>query len=244
MTLGNECKLEAQVLMIGPLRAGNSNTFDLRSVLGKVDENCGGDIRIGHNCFFAASSTVFQPRGVLLPAWREKVSTDQDPQPSVTSIGNHVFISMGVGVCHDCIVEDNCSLSGLLAGYCHVMKGARTSPQSILHQFTTLGQGAFVTMSVKVAADILPHTVVNSDGKCLVDGLGLARAGINIEGARELEDFYRNHFSMPAATSVRFLEKEMQAEVEGRWFEKAISKFFEVRNTMRDMRPLHLVTNG
>lgn len=240
VVIGNSNKVDGQVIIEGPVQIGDGNHLEVRVRVGQVDESMCGQITIGNNNFFAASSVVFQPRGKFPTTWRE--GQKHKMLPSETRIGNDAFISMGAGVSHDCVLEDRVSLGGGLSGYCHLMKGCRTAPGTFLHQFTTLGPGVFVTLSVKVVADVLPFTVLNADGRLLVDTVGLSRQGVKIDDARALENFYRRHFANTSATYLREIPPAGQEECKGKWFKDVLTEFFEARNCMRDMRPLHMIT--
>jgi len=236
VVIGDENKVDGQAYIEGPVRIGSGNHFEVRVRIGQVDEVMCGHIVIGNNNFFAASSVVFQPKGKFPPNWRE--GTKPEMIPSETRVGSDCFISMGSGVSHDGVLGDRVSLGGGLSGYCHLMRGCRTAPGTAVHQFTTVGPGVFVTLNVKVAADVLPYTVLNADGRLLVDTVGLSRQGVKIEDARALENFYRRHFSHSSVTYTRGIPATAQEECRGKWFQDVLNAFFGVRETMRDMRPL------
>lgn len=238
VTLGDANVLHNQVIVVGPVEAGSHNVFYVRCFVGKVDGSRCGQIQIGNHNYFDSSSEILQPRGKLFPTWLPQMEKSE-PIPSLTLIGSSVHIHKSV--CHDCVVEDGCVVNGGISGYCHLMPRSHVAPMAVLHQFTTLGTGAFATLGVKVAADLLPYTVVDKDARCFIDTVALMRAGVENDKVLELESFYQRNFTQPAATYLRTLSDDIERQIQGKWFQKSLTDFFRIRNSKRDMRPLQII---
>jgi len=113
------------------------------------------------------------------------------------------------------------------------MKGAT------VHQFTTIGSGAFVAMGSKLRYDVLPYCVFD-ESTMVLDRVALRRLGIVATQAEELEHFYSEHFSSDSAHYCQGVESWLPPpeRCHGLWYAAELRRFFTVRAGMRDLRML------
>lgn len=146
---------------------------------------------------------------------------------------------MRAEVSHDCILDEDVDLVGELTGFCHVMRSAKLMKGTTVHQFTTIGTGAFLAMGSKVRYDVLPYCIFD-ENTVVLDRIALRRLGISPAQAHELEDFYERHFLSDTAHYCLSVEDMLPPPVEchGIWFASELRRFFGIRARMRDVRML------
>merc|ERR1740139_794895 len=113
------------------------------------------------------------------------------------------------------------------------MKGA------MVHQFTTVGAGAFITMGTKVRFDVLPFCVFD-ERKLLLDRVALQRSGRTQREADELQAFYQRHFSSTATHYIQEIDGFLPGPPPHPdvWSSAVLRRFFQLRRGMRDKRLL------
>jgi len=237
VVLGEACEVLERAILRGPIRAGSSNQFQQFAMIGghstHLNAARSGCIVIGSHCVFEISSVVLAPRG------SDAGGLGSSAQPGTTRIGDHVFVHMRGEVSHDCVLEDHVDLAGELTGFCHAMRGAKVMKGVQVHQFTTIGTSAFLTMGTRVRYDVLPYCVF--DEKTMVlDRIALQRLGKSVSEADDLQAFYEQNFSSDAAHYCQSVDEMFQASAgqEGLWFASELRRFFALRAGMRDRRML------
>jgi UDP-N-acetylglucosamine acyltransferase len=90
----------------------------------------------------------------------------------VTEIGSNNYLMMYSYVAHDCIVEDNTTISNSvqIGGHCRIMKNANIGFGCMIHQFQVIGSYSMLGMGTIVTkkSTILPgNTYVGSPAKYL-----------------------------------------------------------------------------
>jgi UDP-N-acetylglucosamine acyltransferase len=100
----------------------------------------------------------------------------------VTRVGDDGLFMAGCHVAHDCRVGDRVIMvnHSALAGHCEVGDGAIIGGLSGVHQWVRIGEGAIIGAVTMVAADVIPHALVQGPRGGL-DGLnlvGLKRRGV------------------------------------------------------------------
>lgn len=173
--LGPGCVVAAQARLIGPIVAGEKNTFDTGCVIGGAPQHTAykGDptrVAIGSGNTFREHVTVH--RGMPVGA---------GPGTGETRIGDGNLFMAGAHVAHDCVVGSHgiYANSALLGG--HVETGDRVflSGNSAVHQFCRIGRLAFLSGSSASSKDIPPFWVMQDVNRvCGVNVVGMRRAGV------------------------------------------------------------------
>lgn len=153
---------------------GNYNRFESHCVVGSLPEHklyftegCGFGVKIGDNNVIREFTTI-------------NIGTVRD-----TVIGNNNIMLRGSHCGHDCVIENNVTISCnvLLGGHSYVMKGANMALGSICHQYSIIGAYAMVGMNSTVtkSTPILPGKIyVGSPSIYLKDNeIGIKRADIS-----------------------------------------------------------------
>jgi len=232
IVLGEDCEVGAHATMRGPILAGAGNAFFPHCTVGTATRHlgasCHGRIEIGSSCIVEAHANIFHPTGHKDSAggvWE-----------SVTRLGNRVYVMPYSNVGHDVVIEDGAEVAANLAGYVRVMRGAKLANGSAMHQFTTIGTCAFIAMGTACRHDVLPYCVLLNE-KCTLDRVGLFKSGRTPDEADQLDNFYGKMCSGQAAACVRRVDIPPCE-----WFAEEVVRFFTLRETMRDCRPLAAYT--
>ena len=149
----------------------------------KSGEHEAGKVVIGANCTIREYVTI--NAGML---------TDD----RATRIGERCFIMTSAHVAHDCIVEDDVIITnqGTLAGHVHVGKGAILAGLCAVHQFTRIGNYAFIGGMSGVREDVIPYAMVNGTHARLegLNLIGLKRRSVSREHIHQLRAAYKALF--------------------------------------------------
>ena len=140
----------------------------------------------------------------------------------VTRIGNGNLFMAYAHVAHDCQVGNGCvlanaaTLGGHVALGDHVILGGLAA----VHQFTRIGQHAFVAGGAMVVMDVPPFCTAQGDRAELVgiNTIGLARHGFSEEQIGRVKEAYRILFrsKLPLEEAVERLRTELgdQGEIQ------------------------------
>lgn len=113
----------------------------------------------------------------------------------VTRIGNQNLFMAYSHVAHDCHVGNGCILANsvALAGHVTVQDFVILGGLSAVHQFTRIGQHAFVAGGAMVAMDVPPFCTAQGDRAELVglNTVGLSRHGYSEDQIRRIKDAYK-----------------------------------------------------
>ena len=113
----------------------------------------------------------------------------------VTRIGSDDLFMACSHVAHDCHVGDGVILanSAALAGHVEVANHVVLGGLSAVHQFTRIGQHAFVSGGAMVAMDIPPYCTAQGDRAQLVgvNTIGLTRHGFSAEAVSRIRAAYK-----------------------------------------------------
>lgn len=192
VVLGAGCRLAGQVTLCGHTQVGARNQFFPGSVIGGDPQDLGyrgsaTRVEIGDDNIFREGVTV--NRGA-------------DKEDGVTRIGSRNYLMANCHVGHNCHVQNNVILCNgvLLAGHVHVHDFAIVSGNSVVHQFTSLGTGSFVSGGCRVPQDIPPFLLsAGSDNPevVAVNLVGMRRRGIPDASIRMVQQafklLYREH---------------------------------------------------
>lgn len=229
MVLGEGCEVGAHAMLRGPIVAGARNAFFAHCSVGTATRHLGaarhGRIEIGSDCVVEAHVNIFQPTGL-----RDGAGGVRE---SCTRLGDRVYVMPYTNIGHDVVIEDAAEVSGNLAGYVHIMSCAKLANGCAVHQFSTVGSGAFLAMSTACRHDVLPYCVLLHE-RCTLDRVGLFKCGRSNREADQLDEFYAGACAGPGAACLR----QVRVEPGTAWFAEEVRRFFALRETMRDCRPL------
>jgi UDP-N-acetylglucosamine acyltransferase len=119
----------------------------------------------------------------------------------VTKIGDDSFIMTGVHIAHDCVLGNQIIManSATLAGHVEVGNGANIGGFSGVHQFSRIGDHAFMGGFTTASMDVLPYmkTAGTREAKSYgVNTIGLRRKGFPEEIIKALQQAHRILFGM------------------------------------------------
>ncbi len=113
----------------------------------------------------------------------------------VTRLGSDNLLMTGTHIGHDCQVGDHVVFanSGTLAGHVEVRDWAGIGAFSAVHQFSRVGQHAYVGGFTVVILDVLPFSItVGQKARCVgVNRIGLGRRGYDRAAVTALERAFR-----------------------------------------------------
>ncbi|MBS3914076.1 MAG: UDP-N-acetylglucosamine acyltransferase [Bacteroidetes bacterium] len=89
---------------------------------------------------------------------REFCSIQKPIEESHTIIGDDCYLMHGVHIAHDCEIQDKVVLGSatITSGFTKILKGANIGIGTKTHQFSVIGQYAFVAMGTNVVKNIAP----------------------------------------------------------------------------------------
>jgi len=132
----------------------------------------------------------------------------------VTRIGNRNLFMAYAHVAHDCQVGSDCVLANAatLGGHVEIGDHVILGGLAAVHQFTRIGQHAFVAGGSMVVMDVSPFCTAQGDRAELVgvNSIGLARRGFTEEQIGRLKDAYRILFrsKLPVEEALERLRTE------------------------------------
>lgn len=184
--LGEECRLDAHVVIEGPTRIGRGNHFyPFNSVgLGPQDVSYKGEptrLEIGDHNQIREFCTLH--RGTVKGG-------------GLTRIGSHNLLMAYCHVAHDCqlgshIIMANCSTLG---GHVHVGDHASLGAFSPIHQFVRVGEHAYLGGGTITTQDVMPFAITSAERDNHAYGpnkIGLKRKGFSPERIATLEQAFR-----------------------------------------------------
>lgn len=113
----------------------------------------------------------------------------------VTRIGNHNLLMAYSHVAHDCQIGNHCIFanSSNLAGHVVVSDHVHLGGLAAVHQFTRIGEHAFISGGAMVTMDVPPYCTAQGDRAELtgLNTVGLARAGYTEDQISRIKDAYK-----------------------------------------------------
>ena len=132
-----------------------------------------------------------------------------------TVIGSDCLLQSYSHVAHDCFLKDHIILGSFagLAGEVEAGDYAIISPYSAVHQFSKIGEHAFIAGGSLVRKDIPPYVLVANEPLAYagVNSVGLRRRGFSIEKINEIQEIYRYIFQkgLNISQALSLVESEM-----------------------------------
>jgi UDP-N-acetylglucosamine acyltransferase len=117
----------------------------------------------------------------------------------VTRVGNHNLFMVYSHVAHDCLVGNHVIMANCatLAGHVMVADYAILGGLVAVHQFTRIGESAFLAGGAMVSLDVPPYCTATGDRAHLhgLNFVGLKRRGLSTEQIATLKRAYRTLFT-------------------------------------------------
>jgi UDP-N-acetylglucosamine acyltransferase len=140
----------------------------------------------------------------------------------VTRIGDRNLFMAYAHVAHDCQVGNGCVLANAatLGGHVEIGDNVILGGLAAVHQFTRIGQHAFVAGGAMVVMDVPPFCIAQGDRAELagVNTIGLARHGFGEDRITRVKEAYRILFrsKLPLEEAVERLRTELgdQSEIQ------------------------------
>lgn len=182
--IGDGCELKANVIIGQGVRLGKENRVFQNSVLGEEPQMLGQEkgysLVVGDKNVFRENVTV------------NCSTADGDGK---TVIGNGCYFMAGSHIGHDCEIDDEVVISNYtqLAGFVKVGKKAWLGSLCGFHQFTTIGQYAYVGGMSAVGRDVPPYVRVAGNYPFTVQGVnsvGMQRAGFTKATIQAIQKVY------------------------------------------------------
>ena len=188
--IGAGCVLQAHSVIESDTTIGSGNTIGYGAVIGAAPQD------YAHSAEIRSSVVIGNNNRIREYATIHRGTKDG----TVTRIGNHCFLMVGVHVGHNCEISDNAIITNnvLLAGYVQVGEWAVLGGGAVFHQFMRIGARAMVAGGSRFNKDIPPYTIADSYNKIHgINAVGLKRAGLNaiqrLEIKRAFSAIYRNN---------------------------------------------------
>ncbi len=205
--IGDECRLEAHVVVAGPSKLGRANRIYSGAHIGfdPQDLKFGGEevfLEVGERNQFREGCTVHRGTG---------------KGGGITRIGNDNLFMVGAHVAHDCQVGNRTIFAnnGTLAGHVLVDDDAVIGAFSSVHQFCRVGRHAYIGGYSVLTQDVLPFvkTVGTKPAVYGLNRIGLERKGFDAESLKALERAYR--ILVRSKLSVKSALEKLQEELGG-----------------------------
>ncbi|NNF15327.1 MAG: acyl-ACP--UDP-N-acetylglucosamine O-acyltransferase [Gammaproteobacteria bacterium] len=206
VTVGENTKIDAQVIITGPTSIGGHNHIFSQASIGAApqDKKYNGEptrLEIGdHNTireFCTINRGTAQDRGV-------------------TTIGNHNWIMAYVHIAHDVIVGDHTILANnaTLAGHVEVGDYAILGGFTKAHQFCRIGAHSFCAMDTGLSKDLPPYVVAAghlAEPKG-INSEGLSRRDYTAAQIRNIKSAYKTIYrsGLKLSEAVAALEKQRE----------------------------------
>lgn len=174
--LGNGNVIGPYTVVCGPAVIGDGNWIGPHVTIGTPAENRDGPHPVGWEGELAGAGVRIGSGNTI----REFVGVHQGyERPTV--VGDRCYLLARSHVAHDCVVEDEVTMTSSvqLAGHCHVWAYANLGLGAVVHQRTAIGPGAMVGMGAVVLRDVGAFTVTvgNPARPKGINEVGLARRG-------------------------------------------------------------------
>jgi len=130
----------------------------------------------------------------------------------VTSVGNGCLLMAYAHVAHDCHVGNSVIManSATLAGHVEVEDNASLSGLVAVHQFCTIGTHSFVGGLARVTKDVPPYMIIEGNPArcCGPNSVGLRRKGFDSEARARIKQMYKIMFRSDLNTTQALHEIE------------------------------------
>lgn len=154
--LGEGCRLLHNVSMYGKTIVGRSNEFYPGCVIGATPQDL--KYRGAETELFIGNDNVFREHVTIHPG--------TEVGGSVTRIGNHNRVLIGVHIAHDVRMGNDCVITNAVqvAGHCLIEDRCHIGGMTGIQSFTTIGRHAYVAAMSRISVDVPPYMIVHGQG--------------------------------------------------------------------------------
>ena len=137
-----------------------------------------------------------------------------------TQIGKNCLIMAYVHVAHDCIIGNNVIISNSvnIAGHVEIGDHVVVGGVSAFHQFTKVGNHAFIAGGSLVRKDVPPYVKAGREPVQFVgvNSIGLRRRGFQPESIHQIQEIYRQVFlaGLNTGNAIEYIETHLPATEE------------------------------
>jgi UDP-N-acetylglucosamine acyltransferase len=207
VVLGDGVEVISHVSIMGATTVGAGSRIFPQATLGGTPQNVrhqGGrtTLVIGRNCTIRENVTMH--RGT-------------DVSRGETTVGDNGNFLAYSHVAHDCIVGNNATFANCatLGGHCEVGDNVNIGGLTAVHQFSRIGDGAFLTACSGIGGDVIPFGVARGAPAVLrgLNMVGMKRAGMPRAEIHAARRAYRMAFdrSRPIAENLAAAAVELAA---------------------------------
>jgi UDP-N-acetylglucosamine acyltransferase len=128
-----------------------------------------------------------------------------------TIVSDDTMLMAYVHVAHDCVIGKHCILANVtqLAGHVHVEDYAYFGGMSGAHQFTRIGQHAFISGGSMIGKDVPPYCLVmrNPAQFAGINSVGLRRKNFSVDEIHLIQDVFRYIFGNNGLNTTQALQR-------------------------------------
>ena len=158
----------------------------------------------GSTLLLAAKSLLLHLKPTFLEVgdnnvFRENCNINRSTFPETkTIIGSNNLFLINSHCGHECVVGNNCIVSGYsgIAGHCVLGDWAIVGGCTAVHQFVRIGEHAMVGGGSRIAQDVPPFTIVEGNPAIVrsINMIGMQRRGFTEEDVRAMKLAYKKLF--------------------------------------------------
>jgi UDP-N-acetylglucosamine acyltransferase len=184
VVIGDRCEIGSHVAIAEGTRIGNDSRIFKGAAIGFIPQ----DKKFSNEKTY----TIIGNNALI----REFVTINRGSSASgETRIGNDCWIMAYCHIAHDCVLGNNVTISNALGMAGHVIVGNHVTIGGIcaIHQFTHIGDYAFIQATSYISRDVLPFALTGADPLRIVDinKIGLERHGFSEERRRDIKRAYK-----------------------------------------------------
>ncbi len=179
-TVGNNCKIASSVLIAKYVTVGNEIDIHKGAVLGTNPQ----DLKFSGE----RTSLIIGDRTVI----REYCTLNRGTAEGggVTRVGSDCLLMAYSHVAHDCQLGNSIIMANSvnMAGHVRIDDYVIIGGLSVMHQFTQIGQHAFIGGLARISRDVPPYIITVGDSYNGLNSIGLRRRGF---GSTQLQTIKR-----------------------------------------------------
>lgn len=221
--LGEGCIIQANAVLLGPLKMGAANTVGYGAVIGALPQDLGFDPA-------TPTSVEIGDHNVI----RELATIHRATKPDhATRVGSRNYLMAGAHLGHDVQIGDRCIIANnvLVGGHVHFGDAVVVGGGTVFHQFIRVGSYAMLRGNSGYGKDVTPYTIgleINRVGGLNV--IGMRRAGLSAEVRKEIKRAFQLLY-----TSGKNVSQALEAAAGEKWGTEAQYFWEFVRSSKRGL---------